>query len=155
MELAQAVYDQSADLQKNGVGTGIDTLRGNVELQNEKQRFIQAKAELQTSLDGLAKLLAIDPHRPLEIADAVRFFDTPAVQVDETIDKAYTTRPELKALHTEEERAALDARVASDQRLPKLVFNGYWAQQGLAPDGVIPVYQYQGSSCSRFRGWTH
>ena len=27
VDLAQAIYDQAADLQKNGVGTGIDTLR--------------------------------------------------------------------------------------------------------------------------------
>jgi hypothetical protein len=32
VELAQALYDQAADLQKEGVGTGIDTLRANVEL---------------------------------------------------------------------------------------------------------------------------
>ena len=36
VDLAQALYDQAADLQKEGVGTGIDTLRANVELQNEK-----------------------------------------------------------------------------------------------------------------------
>jgi ABC-type transporter Mla MlaB component len=30
VELAQALYDQAADLQKEGVGTGIDTLRANV-----------------------------------------------------------------------------------------------------------------------------
>jgi len=145
VELAQAVYDQSADLQKNGVGTGIDTLRGNVQLQNEKQRLIQSRAELQTSLDGLAKLLSIDPYRKLEIADAPGFFETPAVQLGESIEKAYTTRPELKALHSEEERAALEVRVAADQRLPKVQFSGFWAQQGLAPDSIIPVYQYQGS----------
>src|SRR6266850_937343 len=39
VSLAQALYDQAADLQKEGVGTGIDTLRANVELQNEKQRL--------------------------------------------------------------------------------------------------------------------
>ena len=38
VDLAQALYDQADDLQKHGVGTGIDTLRANVELQNEKQR---------------------------------------------------------------------------------------------------------------------
>jgi hypothetical protein len=34
VDLAQALYNQAADLQKEGVGTGIDTLRANVELQN-------------------------------------------------------------------------------------------------------------------------
>jgi len=144
-ELAQAVYDQSADLQKNGVGTGIDTLRGNVQLQNEKQRVIQTQTELQTSLFGLARLLNVDPHRAIEIADQVSFFDTPAVELDQTLERAYAARPELKALHSEEERAALDARAAADQRLPKIQFSGFWAQQGLTPDSIIPVYQYQGS----------
>src|SRR5436309_9321068 len=41
VELAQALYDQAADLQKEGVGTGIDTLRAKVELQNEKQRLLE------------------------------------------------------------------------------------------------------------------
>ena len=48
VELAQALYDQAADLQKNGVGTGIDTLRANVELQNENQRLITAQTGLKT-----------------------------------------------------------------------------------------------------------
>jgi outer membrane protein TolC len=145
VELAQAIYDQSADLQKNGVGTGIDTLRGNVQLQNEKQRLIVSQTGLKTSLYGLARLLNIDPHRTVEIADQVDFFDTPEVSLDQTIEKAYATRPELRALHSQEERAALDARTAADQRLPKVVFSGFWAEQGLTPDTVIPVYQYQGS----------
>jgi outer membrane protein TolC len=144
-ELAQAVYDQSADLQKNGVGTGIDTLRGNVQLQNEKQRVIMAQTELQTSTFALARLLAVDPRRTIEIADAVSFFDTPAVSLDQTLEKAYATRPELRAVHSQEERAALDARTAGDQRLPKLSFSGFWAEQGLAPDSIIPVYQYAGT----------
>jgi outer membrane protein TolC len=145
VELAQAVYDQSADLQKNGVGTGIDTLRANVQLQNEKQRLIVAKTELETSLNGLARLLNVDPHRSVEIADQSSFSDTPATPVDQTLEKAYSTRPELRALRSEEERAALAERTAADQRLPKVSFSGFWAQQGLTPDTVIPVYQYQGS----------
>jgi len=40
VDLAQALYNQAGDLQRNGVGTGIDTLRANVALQNEKQRLI-------------------------------------------------------------------------------------------------------------------
>src|SRR6266404_5103484 len=50
VDLAQALYDQAADLQKEGVGTGIDTLRANVELQNEKQRLLEAQATRETSL---------------------------------------------------------------------------------------------------------
>ena len=144
-DLAQAVYDQSADLQKNGVGTGIDTLRANVQLQNEKQRVIMAQTQLQTSIYALSRLLNVDPRRPVEITDQVSFFDTPDISVDQSLDKAYATRPELRALHIEQERAALDSRTAGDQRLPKLSFSGFWLQQGLTPGTIIPAYQYEGS----------
>jgi outer membrane protein len=145
VDLAQALYDQAADLQKNGVGTGIDTLRANVELQNEKQRTIAARTQLQTALFGLARLLNIDPQRPVELADQVSFFDTPEVAVDQTLERAYDTRPELRQVLNEEKRAELNARTAADERLPKLSFSGFWVQQGLTPSTIIPVYQYEGS----------
>jgi outer membrane protein TolC len=145
VELAQALYDQSADLQKNGVGTGIDTLRSNVQLQNEKQRLIVARTQLETSLYGLARLLNVDPHRTLELADRVSFFDTPEVSPDQTLERAYSARPELRQILSEEQRAGLQLKTATDQRLPKLSLSGGWWEQGLSPTSIIPVYQYQAS----------
>ncbi len=145
VDLAQALYNQAADLQKNGAGTGIDTLRANVELQNEKQRLIQSQTQLQTSLFGLARLLNVDPHRQLELTDQVAFFETPEIAIDQTLDRAFASRPELRQIQVQEQRAELDKKTASDERLPKLSFNGFWAEQGLTPNTVIPVYQYQGS----------
>jgi outer membrane protein len=144
VELAQALYDQAADLQKNGVGTGIDTLRANVQLQNEKQRLILARTGLETSLFGLARLLNIDPQRQVEIADQVQFFQTPAISAVQTLDHAYATRSELRQLAAEQQRAELDARAAKDARLPKITVSGVWLQQGLGPANVIPFYQYEG-----------
>src|SRR5256885_17141608 len=77
VSLAQALYDQAADLQKEGVGTGIDTLRANVELQNEKQRLIEAETDRQTSLFALIRLLNLDPRQAIELGDSLSFFDTP------------------------------------------------------------------------------
>jgi outer membrane protein TolC len=57
VDLAQALYDQAADLQKNGVGTGIDTLRSNVQLQNEKQRSIVARTQLENRTRRPGELL--------------------------------------------------------------------------------------------------
>lgn len=145
-DLAQALFNQAADLQKNGVGTGIDTLRANVQLQNALQRLIQARTQLDTSLFGLARLLAIDPHRPIELADQVGFFETPAVATgaDQTIERAWIARPEIRQLQAQRRQAELNLRAAGDQRLPRLSATGFWAQQGLTPSSIIPVYQYQG-----------
>jgi outer membrane protein TolC len=143
VELAQALYDQAADLQKTGAGTGIDTLRANVQLQNEKQRVIVARTALETSLFGLARLLNIDPQRKIELGDEVQFFDTPTVSIDQSMERAYATRPELRQILNDEQRASLDARTAGQERLPKVSLSGFFLEQGLSPSSIIPVYTYE------------
>jgi outer membrane protein TolC len=143
--LAQALYDQAADLQKNGVGTGIDTLRANVQLQNEKQRVIVAHTELETGLYGLGRLLSVDPKRQIELADQVQFFSTPDVLADQTLEHAYTTRPELRQIAAQMAEAQIGLLAAREARLPKIAVSGSWSEQGLTPNSVIPVYQYQAS----------
>jgi outer membrane protein TolC len=144
-KLAQALYDQAADLQKNGVGTGIDTLRANVQLQNEKQRVIVAHTELETGLYGLGRLLSVDPKRQIELADQVQFFSTPDVLADQTLEHAYSTRPELRQIAAQMVEAQIGLLAAREARLPKIELSGSWAEQGLSPNTVIPVYQYQAS----------
>ena len=143
--LAQALYDQAADLQKNGVGTGIDTLRANVQLQNEKQRVIVARTQLETGLFALGRLLSVDPQRKIELADQVQFFDTPDVSADQTLEHAYGTRPELRQISAQVAQAQLGLKAAEEERLPKLTVSGGWLEQGLTPASAIPVYQYQAS----------
>lgn len=143
--LAQALYDQALDLQKNGAGTAIDTLRANVQLQNEKQRLIEARTQLDTALFALARLLNVDPHRKLALADQVSFYQTPAVSANQTIEQAWDARPELRQIRAQEERASLELKTAGDERLPKLSLSGGWLEQGLTPSTAIPVYQYTAS----------
>jgi outer membrane protein TolC len=145
VDLAQALYNQAADLQKNGVGTGIDTLRANVELQNEKQRLITALTQLQTTLFGLARLLNLKPEQNLELADEVSFFQTPAIAVDQSLQAALANRPEMKALAAAREALRRQEEAAWAQRLPTLSFNGNWAYQGLTPLTSIPTYIYAGT----------
>jgi outer membrane protein TolC len=142
VDLAQALYDQASDLQKNGVGTGIDTLRSNVELQNERQRLIEAQTQFQTSLYGLAQLLNVDPKREIELTDQVSFFATPAIQVDQSLEAAYANRPEMQALLHAQRQVELQKQQAAESRYPTLSFDGYWAEQGLTPATAIPAYTY-------------
>jgi outer membrane protein len=142
-KLAQALYDLAADLQNSGVGTGIDTLRANLQLQNEKQRVLVARTAFETALFGLARLLNVDPLRAISLSDQPAFFETPPVSVDQTLARAYDSRPELKALRLEEQRTQLEVKTAAESRYPKLAVAGGWSQQGITPASVIPAYQVQ------------
>ncbi len=142
VELAKALFDQATDLQKNGVGTGIDTLRANVQYQNEQQRLIEARTTLATSLFGLSRLLNVDPHAPIELADASEFFKTPGYSADETMEQAFVARPEMKAVASEIRAAELERKAAQDARIPRIALNGEWTEEGLSPASAIPVYNF-------------
>jgi outer membrane protein len=143
VELAQAIFDQASDLQKNGAGTGIDTLRSNVELQNEKQRLIASQTNREVALFGLARLLDIDPHQPVELTDEMSFYETPVFTIDETVEQAWQNRPELHQIESNLHGAEQRKRAAVDERLPTVQASGFWEYQGQTFDNGIPAYQYQ------------
>ncbi len=145
VDLAKALFDQASDLQKNGAGTGIDTLRSNVQYQNERQRLINAQTALKTSSYGLSRLLNIDPQQEIELADESEFFRTPEYSAVETMERAFAERPEMKALASQIRSTELQKKGAEDARLPRLSLSGFWDLQGLTPTTAIPVYQYAAS----------
>src|SRR6266436_350568 len=145
VSLAQALYDQAADLQKEGVGTGIDTLRANVELQNEKQRLLEAQATRETSLFALSRLLNLDPRQQIELGDSLSFFDTPQPDVEASIEEGLSARHEWKSLQEQMRAAENQRKAAFAERLPAVHFGGSWEQFGTEPVSVIPTYTYAGT----------
>ena len=145
VSLAQALYDQAADLQKEGVGTGIDTLRANVELQNEKQRLIEAETDRETSLFALSRLLNLDPRQAIELADSLSFYDTPQPEIEASMEAALSARQEWKALESQIAAAEYQKKASQDSRLPSLRFDGDFAYVGTSGNTTLPTYTYQAS----------
>ena len=143
--LAQALYDQAADLQKNGVGTGIDTLRANVQLQNEKQRVIVTHTQLETG--------AVRAGPPVERRSAAKNRAGRPGAILRNARRLRRSNPGARLRHASraapdcgpEAQAQLALKAAEEERLPKLTVSGDWSEQGLTPTSVIPVYQYQAS----------
>jgi len=145
VSLAQALYDQAADLQKEGVGTGIDTLRANVELQNEKQRLIEAETDRETSLFALSRLLNLDPRQAIELGDSLSFYDTPQPEVEPSMELALSVRQEWKAMESQIKAAEYQKKASQDSRLPSLRFDGDFAYVGTSGNTTLPTYTYQAS----------
>ena len=145
VELAQALYDQAADLQKEGVGTGIDTLRANVELQNEKQRLLEAQNDRETSLYGLSRLLNLDPREKVALADSLSFFETPQPEVEASIEEALANRQEWKALVSQTKAAENQKKAAQASRLPNVRFDGEFSYVGNSGTTTLPTYTYEAS----------
>ncbi|MFZ0641029.1 MAG: TolC family protein [Candidatus Acidiferrales bacterium] len=153
VDLAQALYDQASDMEKHGAATGVDVLRANVELQNEKQLLIIAQTNQQIALYGLAKLLNIGPMQKITLSDQMTFFETPDVSMDQSMADAYQSRPEMKQLLAQQQSLEYQKAADSDSRLPALRFDGNYEQQGISTSTVIPTYVYEaGISLPLFTG---
>jgi outer membrane protein len=141
--LAQRLYEQATELQKTGIGLKIDTVRANVELQNERQNLIDAETLTHTTRYGLAALLDLPRDQELEVADRLDFYDLPALDKQLLLNQALTSRPEIRSLNSQERIAKLTTDAAGEQRLPQLDFEGFWFYQGSHFDNGIPAYTYQ------------
>jgi outer membrane protein len=140
--LAQRLYEQATELQKTGIGLNIDTVRANVEFQNERQNLIDAETLTRTTTYGLADLLDLPRDQDLEVTDRLDFYDLPVLDKEVLLNQALTSRPEIRSLNSQKRIAELATDSARDQRLPQLDFSGFWLYQGSRFDNGIPAYTY-------------
>lgn len=151
--LAERLFHQAEELQKTGVGLKIDTLRANVELQNEKQGLIDSETATRTTAYVLAELLDLPREQEPEVADHMEFFALPAYDRATMLNEALADRPEMKSIASQQRIAELEHKAASEQRLPQLDFSGFWYYQGEHFNEGIPAYTYAlGLSLPLFTG---
>jgi outer membrane protein len=143
VDLAQRLYEQASQLQKNGIGLNIDTTRANVELQNEKQNLIDANTATRTTKYQLAALLDLPRAQELDVVDRLSFFDLPAMEKEALVTEALADRPEMRSFDSQQRIAHLNTDAAGEQRLPELAFDGFWHYQAKHISDGVPGYTYE------------
>ena len=116
VDLARRLYEQAAQLQRTGVGLNIDTVRANVELQNERQNLIDAETQTRTTRYVLAEQLDLPKEQELEATDRMEFFELPNMDRDELVSRALRVRPEMRAIQSEQKIAALERKSFAEER---------------------------------------
>jgi outer membrane protein len=141
--LAERLLQQATNLEKSGVGLAIDTVRANVELQNEKQTLIDTGTETSTTKYALAELLDLPRNQLPEPSDPLSFFDLPAYDRSAMVGRAFEKRPEMQSIESQQRIASLSRQQARDQIYPELDFKGFWSYQGEHFNDGIPAYAYE------------
>jgi outer membrane protein TolC len=140
VDLAQALFDQAVQLEQQGIGTNLDTVRAQVELQNEKQSLLVEQTERAKAHYGLARLLDLAPQQQMELTDQSLFSQTPEFTSDASVARALANRPEVKSLDAQVAAANYDRRAARAERLPSLSIGGNWVYEGTSLPTSIPTY---------------
>jgi outer membrane protein TolC len=127
-----------------GTATGVDVLRAEVQLANDRQALLIAQNQLQQSLLALARNLGISPSTPLELAEPLNYRPLNQPEIDTLTNAALVTRADYLSL-ARQRQALIEEQSANHERsLPKLSVNGNFGGIGRSVGGVTPTGMIQG-----------
>lgn len=107
-----------------GVATGVDVLRAEVQLANERQRLLEARNGSQQALLQLARNIGLPPGTPLELAEPLRFQPVDAPAVESALAASLRARADYRALVAQREALTLQQKSSQARYLPKVSVSG-------------------------------
>jgi outer membrane protein TolC len=123
---SDALYKLAKDKHDAGTATGVDVLRAQVQLANDKQALLVAQNQYKQSLLALARNLGMSPSTPLELADPLRYHPLPELQAERLVPAALLARPDYLALASQRQALVEQQRANRARYYPKFsIFGGY------------------------------
>jgi len=127
-----------------GTATGVDVLRAEVQLANDKQALLIARNQLQQSLLALARNLGMDPGTPLELAEPLRYQALKHSEAEALAPVALLTRADYLSLASQHQGLVGQQSANRARSYPKLSLNGNIGEIGRSIGGVQTTGLIQG-----------
>jgi len=129
---AEALYKQASDQKSAGVAIGIDVLRSQVEVENQRQRLILNTASEEKSRLNLARANGLPAGQRIQLQPLVDHFPT-ARPLDEYLQMAAAHRSDLKSAQRQVQAAELNSSAARSLWLPSVTFDANYGAIGRNP----------------------
>jgi outer membrane protein TolC len=141
---SNALYQLAKDKHDAGTATGVDLLRSQVQLANDKQALLVAENQYKQSLLVLARNLGLSPRTPIGLAEPLHYQPVPAPSADALLFPALQARSDYLSL-TSQRQGLVEQQKANQARyLPKLSVNGNYGALGRSLGGVLGTGAVQG-----------
>jgi outer membrane protein TolC len=137
LKLAQDRHDA-------GTATGVDVLRAQVQLANDKQVLLEDGNQFKQSLLELARNLGMSPGTPLELAEPLRYLSLDQPAPDALVTSALISRADYESLATQRETLLEQQRANRARFYPKVSINGNVGELGRSIGGVATTGLIQG-----------
>ena len=111
-DTAQALFDQATDLRANGLAAGIEVLRAQVELDQERQRVTASQNDFEKAKLQLARIVGLPLGQPFTLVSELPDVPVPDLTLESALEQAYRLRPDYLAA-LERVKAAEAARAAA------------------------------------------
>jgi outer membrane protein TolC len=145
LDTAKSLLELAQDQEKAGIGTHIDTLRANVEVQSRQQQLTDAENQLAKQQIALARTIGLPVKQKFHIANQVPYKPLSKIDRETASQTALKDRPDYLSALAQLRAAELRKRAARDQYLPSLGFNGNYGVIGRNPASVSPQWTAAGS----------
>ena len=133
---SDVLYKLAKDKHDAGTATGVDVLRAQVQLANDKQALLVAQNSSKKSLLSLARNLGMRPSTPLELAEPLRYRPLTPSQAQSLLPSALLMRPDYLSLASQRLGLVEQQRASRARYYPKLSINGNYGGIGRSIGGV-------------------
>jgi len=141
---SNALFKLAKDKHDAGTATGVDVLRAQVQLANDRQAALVAENQYKQSLLVLARNLGMSPETPLELAEPLRYQSLDQPESETLVSAALEARADYLSLDRQRQ-GLVEQQSANRARLyPKLSINGNIGEIGRSIGGVQPTGLIQG-----------
>ncbi|HEX6505773.1 MAG TPA: TolC family protein [Terriglobales bacterium] len=141
---SQVLYQLANSKHNAGTATGVDLLRSQVQLANDKQALLAAQNQYKQSLLVLARNLGMNPNTPLELAEQLVYQPLAAATAETLVGSALVARPDYLSLASQREELVEQQRASRARYLPKLGVSGNIGELGRSIGGAQATYLIQG-----------
>ena len=142
---ADALYKLARDKHDVGTATGVDTLRAQVELANEKQSLLVGRNQQKQALLALARNIGMDPGTSLEVAEPLQFQSMSRPEAESALRTALLARSDYMSLASQRLSLTEQQRASHARYYPKFSINGNYGGLGRSIAGIKGVGLIQGT----------
>jgi outer membrane protein TolC len=141
---SSALYKLAKDKHDAGTATGVDVLRAQVQLSNDRQALLIAENQSRQSLLALARNLGMDPATPLELAEPLDYHPLQPPEIATLAPAALLERADYLSLLSQREALVAQQSANRARAFPRLSVNGNFGEIGRSIGSVASTGLLQG-----------
>jgi outer membrane protein TolC len=128
-------------MKEAGVVAGIDVLRAQVQLQNQRQRTIRAENDFEKSKLRLARAIGLPVGQPFTLTDRIPYAPLADVTLERALATAFESRADYLAARERLAAAEASRRAAGAGRIPTLRLDADYGAIGQTPSDAHATFR--------------
>jgi outer membrane protein TolC len=141
---SNALYKLAKDKHDAGSATGVDVLRAQVQLANDKQALLVAQNQLKQSLLQLQRNMGMTPGTPVQLAEPLEYRPLNQPEIESLASAALLARADYLSLASQRQGLIEQQSANRARSYPTLSLNGNFGEIGRSIGGVKSTGLVQG-----------